>query len=234
MPKPGAGPGVRGGALGGGALPVRYYNAQLADAPPAQRAPVDLFGCLVGKVVPPDEKLAPPPRAGARPSPRMLRGLDKEAAAAHAVAWEGVGVRRSRDAAVVRLRPELADLNNPRGDLHRQAKDYTLERIPLLVRTATAGGLAMHGSEELPEAPSQRYGQPADAQAGFQTPRLSGPVPIPPRQNAQANSDGILPPDSARHEQRQSVDRLAGAARRAASCARPLRSLCARACRAPR
>lgn len=195
---------------------MRYYNAQLADAPPAQRAPVDLFGCLVGKVVPPDEKLAPPPRAGARPSPRVLRGLDKEAAAAHAVAWEGVGVRRSRDAAVVRLRPELADLGNPRGDLHRQAKDYTLERIPSLVRTAAAAeALAVHGSEELPEALSQRYGHSADAQAGFPTPRRRGPVAIPPRQNAQANPDGILPPDSARHEQRQSVDRLdrRGAAR---------------------
>jgi hypothetical protein len=203
MPKPGV------AAARAGTLPVRYFNAQLADAHPAHRAPIDIFGCLVGKVVPPDQKLLTPRRADKRPSPRVLRGLDKEAAAAYATSWEGVEARRSRDQAVVRLHPELADLSNPRGDLHRHAKDHALESIPALVRAAAAAeALNVQGSEELPEALLQRFGKAADAQAGLPTPRFKGPVVIPPRQNAQANPDGILPPDSARHDQRKSVDRL--------------------------
>ena len=202
-------PRVAGVTPRGQPLPFRYYNAQLADAPPESQAPIDMFGCMVGHVVPPDEKLPAPRLELSRPSPRVARN---RAAQSFSRAWESVEARRGRDQAVVVLWPELADLNNPRGELHKHAKEVTLEHIPSLVHTSiTAKALTLHGSMELPEMRAQQFGDSEDGKTVLPTPRFDKPVVIPPRQNAQAVPDGILPPDSARHDQRTTADRYVSA-----------------------
>jgi hypothetical protein len=181
-------------------LPTSYFNSKL-EAEKAHTPPVDIFGGMIGRVVPPDEKMKP---GGRRPSPRVARSR----AAAPTRPWEGVEVRQSRTEAHVVLQPELADFANPKGDMHQHAKHMTLERIPSLVRgVAEATALELVGSTEMPEARPQQFGQPVDALAGLPTPRFKSPVTIPPRQNAQANPDGILPPNSSRHDMRTSLDK---------------------------
>ena len=182
-------------------LPTSYFNSKLG--PENHHAPpVDIFGCLVGRVVPPDHKMAP----ARGPSPRAA--VARNRARQPSKSWEWVEPRRSRTEAHVVLQPEMADLHNPKGDMHKHAKELTLERIPSLVRgVAEASALELVGSAEMPETRPQQFGQSADSQVGLPTPRFKVPIPIPPRQNAQANADGILPPNSARHDMRPSLDK---------------------------
>jgi hypothetical protein len=188
-------------------VPVLYYNGLLekTEGNLALRAPIDLFGGLVGKVVPPDEKMPTPrPDARMRESPRVARN---RAMASYSKAWEGVGPRRSQDQAIVVMQPEMADLANTKGDMHKHAKDLTLAIMPTLVQEAAdAEAKLIFGSVEKPEDCKQQYGETADGQAGLTSPRIK-PIAIPPRQNVQANPDGILPPNSGRHEGRTDLDR---------------------------
>lgn len=156
--------------------------------------------------MPPDEKMPTPrPDFRLRESPRVAR---HRAAPPVVKSWESMSARRSRDEAIVMLHPELADLPNPKGEMHKHAREITLEHMTSLVRNvADVETQALLGSTIMPERRSQQFGESHDGQAGFPTPRFNRPVTIPPRQTTQANTDGILPPDSARHDGRNAMDR---------------------------
>ena len=186
------------------AMSLSCFNSTIADDP-VRRLPIDIFGNLIGRVVPPDEKM-PPEREWQ--SPRVARQGRVATGLRSSKAWEGVELRRSRGEAVVVMQPELGDLANPKGDMHKHAKDIALENIPSLVKSvAEVEAKELYNSVEMPDGKRQRFGQSSDGEPAFPTPRFRGPVIIPPRQNVQANPDGILPPNSARHDARSRVDK---------------------------
>ena len=117
-----------------------YFNAQLAasDADPAHRPPVDLFGILIGRVVPPDEKM---PSTRARPSPRsripMETAIHCSRKSPMVTAGPRTGMMRHHPgAAIVVNQPELGDLTNPNGEMHKHAREIALHHIPALVNEA--------------------------------------------------------------------------------------------------